>query len=821
LRLGIELGSVDAVAKSLSEEPVGNLLEILESERWSKALFTTYSLSLSFFEAFILPRLEAVGCGEISILVDESFYLESLSERQASYLGKSYRLHPISCCKRGIFHPKVTYLMGDETDLIAVGSGNLTYAGHGGSLECIDFARSQRNPQVFLDFAGLMQALLDSSVIELNESRSLLSRFQTRASRVGNSGEAKVDGAVLLHSVRDAIGEQVVERLKEHGVFRKLVGVSPFHHPEGKSIADLAKGLAVGRVAVCLDPDGLRAPFKLETLQSHGVKARFVIPEEKENRHLHAKWYEFHGAEDFVLTGSVNATETSLWSTDNVEVAILRPLNSRERPSWIECDPKRVQVNEFIRTSRPYQGVVVATLMQDGTLNGRVFGVKAPVGKWAAQLRTMLGRIPLEDLQVSAQGDFTCAAPEVAQDSDSSVQITLSRGKDVAAGWVSIELYLEQAPDTRGARLALGRLSRGEAAEGDVVQIVQWLTTYIQSESSGRGPTEPTAATSEGNSGRGSRMLTYEEWASGHASQRGSMASVSGLVRQALATLARGREVTSQTSGSAGSLQPNLEGESDLSGRKPLEQVEFGVVYELIRLIDRVLNEQPDIPIGVDLALFKAEHSLRTATGPELEQALASRGLEWVRWVTTIPFPVSRRFLLEPIAVAMAACVAGLTPAAHLAAWTAELRQLLQKYLSRWVFDDLKVLAQKGSEHRIFNIFLQDRLEGLLKSVEKIWNARTILDDLEAFIAGINAGTRPKPTSALQQTIGDTVLKALMERARGGQCKFGEVEDPGTATRCPWAGCGVGLDPSDRSDLRARRGIRCRGCARAILWRGI
>jgi hypothetical protein len=51
-----------------AKNSVSNLIQLCELAPWRKVLFTTNTLSLSFFEAFILPSLERVGCADVLIL---------------------------------------------------------------------------------------------------------------------------------------------------------------------------------------------------------------------------------------------------------------------------------------------------------------------------------------------------------------------------------------------------------------------------------------------------------------------------------------------------------------------------------------------------------------------------------------------------------------------------------------------------------------------------------------------------------------------------------------------------------------------------------
>jgi len=797
-----------------SEQVVAeSIRDVLTASRWSRALFTTYSLSVAFFEGFLLPKLEDVGCGEIYVLVDERFYLQSLSERQSYSVGKSYRLYPVRYSGSGIFHPKVTYLWGDEYDLLGVGSGNLTYAGHGSNLECLDFASSQREPGVFIDFADFLGDLTQSSRAELGDCRNVLTEFATRAAVRGQLWRGEANRPRIMHSIRESIGSQLVRALKDRGQCRRLVCVSPYHHPQGEAVIDLCKALGVKRLDVCLDPNGLRAPFTKGTITSRGLQARFVVPEDKDSRPLHAKWYEFWGQENFLLTGSVNATHTSLWSTDNIEVALLRPVSDRAGGKWIEKEPKRVEAPEFFQVERIYDGIATAVLGEDGFLRGKVSGLKRPAGRWVAEIVTMLGRTSLGEVEVGETGAFVLAVPDEVQEVEGSVQLRLRRGKEIVAGWIELTVYLDDETETRGARLALARLSRGEGVTGDVGQVVHWLTTFIEGGEAARKP----GSTKPGDSEHEfeDRQITYDEFISESSNPRRGGSSLSNLVRRALTSLIKGKEAAARAREIGGEAGDGL---PDDSGPKTVVLEEFDVISTLIRVINRALFLQPQNPIGIELALFKAEYGLRSAIGTDLAQALPARAMEWVGWVAGIAFPSSRKLLLEPVVVAMAGCAAQMAPPSHSAAWTSELRETLRKYVSKWSLDEMKVQAAKGLEHRIFRAINPEVRNDFLRGLDAIWNARTYLDELKAFVEGIRAGQRPKVSPVLEQTLGANLLKALWENARNSNQKFFEVGDPRKVTGCP--GCGLSIDSSERVELRRRRAVRCRGCSKAILWLG-
>jgi hypothetical protein len=98
---------------------------IIGAHPWQKAIFTTYSLSLSFFEAVILDQLVRGGGRSALILSDVDGVRGALSEHGARRAGKEYDIEPIAV-SAGVFHPKITALVGQGECHLIVGSGNLT-----------------------------------------------------------------------------------------------------------------------------------------------------------------------------------------------------------------------------------------------------------------------------------------------------------------------------------------------------------------------------------------------------------------------------------------------------------------------------------------------------------------------------------------------------------------------------------------------------------------------------------------------------------------------------------------------------------------------
>jgi hypothetical protein len=77
-------------------------------------LLTTYTLSLSYFESEILPRLIRAGCSDVWVIADAEGYRSSLLERRSMRVGQEYRLIP-AALPNGVLHAKCIYLGSDAS----------------------------------------------------------------------------------------------------------------------------------------------------------------------------------------------------------------------------------------------------------------------------------------------------------------------------------------------------------------------------------------------------------------------------------------------------------------------------------------------------------------------------------------------------------------------------------------------------------------------------------------------------------------------------------------------------------------------------------
>lgn len=455
-------------------------LHFIENGPWKEALFTTYALSLTYFESYVLPRLREAGCEKVTLLVDIQGYRASMMELRARHVGKDYALIPVRV-KDGIFHPKITYLRGEDQDLLMVGSGNLTFGGHGGNVEVLEVLSAGEQPGAFADFADFLENLCTRPHLQIADDSALLPFIQrARALSQQFHDQAPPQPVELLHSLDTAITEQLIERAAGRR-WHSLLLLSPFHSRDGQSLGHLLKTLSIPRLTVGVPGNGV-CSFPLEQTRDWPVEIDWVTPKVEHNqRRLHAKWLELRGAGSWTLTGSVNATRTSMDSTDNVEVAVLRKLDSATDECWEPVEAPRYEADAFERQDQEATLCVYARLNEEQQLEGRLIGQQALAGEWLAILECAEEVLETAPLQLTAQGGFVWPLQRTLDTRlDEGLQLRLERATQSARGWVCIDAYLSMPLPIRSLCGALGRLLGGNQAQGDLQILLNCLVLHAQ-----------------------------------------------------------------------------------------------------------------------------------------------------------------------------------------------------------------------------------------------------------------------------------------------------------------------------------------------------
>ena len=112
-----------------------SVLAAIGARSYSSAILTTYSFEPSFFEMRVMSAMRRAGVRNVVSLVDRGILAEVMDSPAARSLDPfgSHAILPMGGDR--LWHPKVIMLAGEHSGLLAIGSGNLTSAGHGANAE--------------------------------------------------------------------------------------------------------------------------------------------------------------------------------------------------------------------------------------------------------------------------------------------------------------------------------------------------------------------------------------------------------------------------------------------------------------------------------------------------------------------------------------------------------------------------------------------------------------------------------------------------------------------------------------------------------------
>lgn len=454
-------------------------LELVSAAPWRRVAFTTYALSLSFFEAVVLDALIRGGGRNATIFADPMGVRAALSEQGARGAGREYEVEPIACLT-GAFHPKLGIFVSDSDCHLTVGSGNLTFGGWGVNLECWEHLHASFAADAFDDTVDMLEMLTADDRIRTGAHDALLSlaaEIRVRVSNAPRRGDVRV-----LHSVGQTIGDQIADLADGLGGATAITVASPFFDGEAQALARLGSKLGVELIHIHVHPSapvpglpGTNWPTK------SSLELRPVIVDDPlvtDPRRLHAKVFEVVCRRGrLLMSGSANATSAGLY-TGNVEASVVR-IQRGTVLGWSHnpCDPPPPDLRQAeaeAADSDGSVGVLRATL--DGDMLRGIVLVPQIVG--AARLRCVstAGETDLGIVVVDMQGRFVTAAPGVEAQGWNGNRLTLrlDQGEKVAEGFVSLAVASDIVRRAGVAASRLLAMLAGTETPEDVAAILTW-----------------------------------------------------------------------------------------------------------------------------------------------------------------------------------------------------------------------------------------------------------------------------------------------------------------------------------------------------------
>jgi hypothetical protein len=840
------------------------LKQLIATAHPRRALFTTFTFSISWFEAIVIPALRDSGCEQIDVLVDARYARRSTDEASGLYIGSAYRVIPVYMARTSVFHPKLVYLEGhDEVDRLVVSSANLTLSGHGKNLEVLDAISAPEEPGVFTEFADFIDALTRKYSFSADYAEILggySARIRERLAQSGPIDEAK-RRAWLVHTLLRPAAEQLTEHAYRVENPHTLTVLSPFHSPTGAPVQNLGAEIGVSKVRIGLDGKDLLVPF-LENGHAFKQLPTFVrVDADHFDRPLHAKCFEVQGDDGaIVMTGSVNATAQSITSTDNVEVSLVR-LFDHTPFSWKEIDkPKAYKPCEFdVEELTSRSPALQVSLTPDNRLVGQVF----PAG---VEKRVTLEVWDGDTLQHSQpnvaiiNGAFDVQIKRALK-SDNALQL-VAKGEDLyAVGWINVELDLRTDPSQRELAKASARLLAGEKRNADVEQVMNWLLS-LQS----RLKTSRTSAGARlGGSGekakaQSAHKMTYAEWRKSIEQAQGSDGQ-SVLSRNAIEAAIRwvNRDVkrhntipdltSPETSGNShpGSRPSTAHTLPGRSAQKPSlrqkprfiasEEQEFSrqedteqESVEAKGSDERFQHALDAIPRGLEVdargsivpllvelsatdVLKLTLNTLGSADVSGRQRSSLPHIQNWLGRFARFDYSEQNRSALFPLFAAMACCAAEFHGDASLPLSKEALVRLLGRVVEP---DEILAGATLGLESNRFERLSDEGKLVVLRHASEVQGSATnaeVLTDL--IVLTLDPQSRICPSVPPEYT---SVVRALHQYQRlPNKHAFGVVRD-GVQKLGIAPCCGGPFYRDDMTVLRARRQIICKECKRPIFY---
>ena len=814
----------------------GNLVDLIKSTKPRAALFTTYTLSLSFFETVLLPVLRQVGCQDIAILVDANEAVTSLSETNAYYAGRHYWIAPVVSPGGGVFHPKIAYLIGKNSDVLAIGSGNLTLPGQSRQLETLDAVDASIYPIVFKQFAEFAKQLSSQIDQSSTEAAKQLRLYEERArSIVPNDSAAMAsypNAPSLIHTVDQSANKALLELWQlTKAKAQSLTVLSPFHAPDATPLYRLAGALDVNQLSIGLDSKTFIAPFDQKRLKNV-LPTQYVTPKLKDSaRRLHAKIFEIASENGtLTITGSINATHQSLETTKNIEVSLARWLSS---PcfTWIPTRPTTFEPNIYDFEQRePHFAFLEAELQANGIIEGRVFG-KATIPK-SGTISVLRNEVALtnqsHEIEIHADGAFTFG-PIDELDIDGAVQLQLIAQDIKAACWLNIVQDLSSTDAERKDRQCVRNILRGDFKSDDVMDLIHILSRAIAYEHSSKsGAPKVTEQENNPTHHNDDRPFSYLRWQlSGHNNRSQGLLGIrhddtlKAFIRY-LNTDAQQDVMPDNTNSHSSDFHlafKNVNENDSLHEKLDIEDR----LRQLIESIPKLLSEHPEVPCADILASVSAAHSLNLMLKSTWQnENRLGPALAWLDTYSKFPFPESTKERLQIIALGVAMVTAAIAKYNHLDIPDSRLKESLLRF--GFNPNDLMPVNDLVVNSLNSEIFL--RVDQVIRDLAKnifreVWNAQLVDDRLlKLVMASRNSSAKLDPKD-------DALFPGLFSTLKLSRPKVGKPFRDGVLTNndldgnrggCPH--CFASFDSSTKKYLRANHAMICKNgyCGKVVFY---
>lgn len=293
-------------------ELIGN-----NTTKYHSAILTTYTFDPIYFGTCYLGKLRSCGISNIIVMVDSSNY-DKVAGDYARYGNMlpfgSYSLVRQQPSSGGVFHPKVSMLIGQKEGLLFAGSGNLTYSGQSVNEEVWGCLWLTDGKSPYLPIFGTVWRYFDAVITKSPLITQQMTWMQEYSDWLKEAVANWSDNIVTEH------GEDLYFLFNndENGIYRQLLNnignatvsevdvVSPFYDEQGVLLKKLKNDLSPKTMRCIVYREGT---FPVKLIESYPDDFAEWKSGDGHKDRLHAKIYQFKTDKGtYLLIGSPNAT---------------------------------------------------------------------------------------------------------------------------------------------------------------------------------------------------------------------------------------------------------------------------------------------------------------------------------------------------------------------------------------------------------------------------------------------------------------------------------------------------------------------------------
>ena len=340
------------------------------------AVLISFSFNFHHFEYQVLKSLKQKWINNIVVLADQNMLDQVIGfgSGNLKHLSQAYSLNGVR--RKGAFHPKINYFLGDDKILMTFGSGNITPGGHGKNHELFtsfyaDSPDSKQLPLLTEAWNYIRQLGKDlegypkDRIEKVNPANCSLLKNDPIPKHTYYNLSEEIDVA-LVYNEETTIFNQLTRLIPQEEI-EKITVVCPYYDEDGALLHALIRHYRNSSLTVYLPKDFGLPPVKLVTKDNIQFFAWEETKRGKQElkgknayqRKLHSKIFHFQSQDyEYCLIGSANATIPGMGSNTrkavNEEFGALYKTSEKGFLNQLGISGKRtkVDITHFKRDSR-------------------------------------------------------------------------------------------------------------------------------------------------------------------------------------------------------------------------------------------------------------------------------------------------------------------------------------------------------------------------------------------------------------------------------------------------------------------------------------